>query len=81
MTVGANSRISKYWRTGMKVVYEAEVDVLRIGLSETAIEESDEAKPGTILDYAAAGNVIGIEILEASKRMPNPRSLEHMVMN
>ena len=35
----------------MKVVYDAEVDVLRILFSDAAIEESDEDKPGTILDY------------------------------
>jgi uncharacterized protein YuzE len=64
----------------MKVVYDAEVDVLRILLSDAAIEESDEEKPGTILDYDVAGNIVGIEILDASKRVVNPRSIEHVVM-
>jgi YD repeat-containing protein len=65
----------------MKVVYDAEVDVLRILFSDAAIEESDEDKPGTILDYDADGNIVGIEILDASKRMPNPRLIEHVVMS
>jgi len=64
----------------MKVVYDAEVDVLRILFSDATIEESDEEKPGTILDYDEAGNIVGLEILDASKRMANPRSLEHVVM-
>jgi len=55
------------------------VDVLRILLSDAPIEESDEDKPGVILDYDKNGNVVGLEILEASKRMTNPRSVEYAV--
>ena len=35
----------------MKIVYDQEVDVPRILFSKAAIEESDEDKPGLILDY------------------------------
>ena len=63
----------------MKVTYDPEVDVLRILLSDAPIEESDEDKPGVILDYDKAGNVVGLEILEASKRVANPRSVEYAV--
>ena len=63
----------------MKVTYDPEVDVLRILLSDSPIEESDEDKPGVILDYDKAGNVVGLEILEASKRVANPRSVEYAV--
>jgi uncharacterized protein YuzE len=61
----------------MKVKYDQEVDVLRIELSNRPVEESDEEKPGLILDYDQEGNVVSIEILNASKRMENPRSLEY----
>ena len=63
----------------MKVTYDPEVDVLRILFSSAAIEESDEDKPGVILDYDVNGNVVGMEILDASKRMENPRSVEYAV--
>ena len=63
----------------MKVTYDAEVDVLRILLSDASIEESDEDKPGVILDYDKDGNVVGLEILDASKRVGNPRSVEYAV--
>ena len=63
----------------MKITYDAEVDVLRIVFSNTPIEESDEDKPGVILDYDKDGNIVGLEILEASKRMENPRSVEYAV--
>jgi len=63
----------------MKITYDPEVDVLRIIFSEAAIEESDEEKPGIIMDYDTEGNIVGMEILDASKRMENPRSLEYVV--
>lgn len=64
----------------MKVTYDPEVDVLRIILSEAAIEESDEDKAGVILDCDKEGNVVGLEVLDASTRMANPRSVEYAVM-
>ncbi|MDQ3389196.1 MAG: DUF2283 domain-containing protein [Gemmatimonadota bacterium] len=63
----------------MKVIYDPEVDVLRIVLSRTPVAESDEDKPGVILDYDRDGNVVGLEILNASSRMENPRSVEYAV--
>ena len=41
----------------MRVTYDPEVDVLRILLSNAPIEESDEDRPGVILDYDKDGNV------------------------
>ena len=52
-----------------------EVDILRILFSNTPIEESDEDKPGVILDYDKDGNLVGREILNAAKRMENPKSI------
>jgi uncharacterized protein YuzE len=63
----------------MKVTYDPEVDVLRIVFSSTPIQESDEDKPGLILDYDKDGNIVGLEVLDASKRIENPRSLEYAV--
>jgi len=64
----------------MKVTYDAEVDVLRILFSSAPIEESDEDKPGVILDYDKDGNIVGMEILDASKRMENPQAVEYAVV-
>ena len=63
----------------MKVTYDPDVDILRILFSNAPIEESDQDKPGVILDYDKSGNIVGLEILNASKRMENPRSLEYAV--
>lgn len=63
----------------MKVTYDPEVDVLRIILRDTSIEESDEHQPGIVFDYDAKGDVVGIEILGASKRVENPRGVEYAI--
>jgi uncharacterized protein YuzE len=63
----------------MKVRYDPEVDVLRITLSDAPVDESDEDKPGVILDYDKDGNVVGLEILHASKRMGDPMSVEYAI--
>ncbi|HEX2768562.1 MAG TPA: DUF2283 domain-containing protein [Geobacteraceae bacterium] len=63
----------------MKVTYDPEVDVLRIVFSNAQIEESDEDKPDVILDYDKDGNIVGLEILDASKHMENPRSMEYAI--
>ncbi|OGP66859.1 MAG: hypothetical protein A2031_06970 [Deltaproteobacteria bacterium RBG_19FT_COMBO_43_11] len=63
----------------MKVFYDPEVDVLRILFSDHPVEESDEDKPGVIIDYDKDGNLVGFEVLEASKRIENPRALEYAV--
>lgn len=63
----------------MKVTYDAEVDVLRILLNDSPIEESDEEKPGVIIDYDKEGNLVGLEILDASTRVQNPKAVEYAV--
>jgi uncharacterized protein YuzE len=63
----------------MKIVYDPDVDVLSVLLSDAAVAESDQDKPGVILDYDAGGNMVGLEILDASKRMANPMSVEFAV--
>lgn len=57
----------------MKITYDPQVDILRIVLRDVPVEESDEHKPGVILDYDNEGNVIGLEVLNASLRVENPR--------
>jgi len=63
----------------MKITYDPEVDVMRIIFSSMPIEESDEEKPGVILDFDKDGNVVGMEILDALRRMENPRTVEYAV--
>lgn len=60
----------------MKVDYDKQTDILSVLFSGSPVEESDEVKPGIILDYDAQGNVVGMEILDASHRMENPAMVE-----
>jgi uncharacterized protein YuzE len=63
----------------MKLVYDPEVDVLSVQLSDAVVAESDQDKPGIILDYDRDGNVVSLEILDASKHMTNPLSVEYAI--
>lgn len=63
----------------MKVKYDKEVDVLYIQLSDLPIAESDEDKPGIVLDYAEDGSIVSIEILNASKKLPQPNKFEYEI--
>ena len=54
----------------MKVNIEKDADVLYMRLSDTQIHDSEEVKPGVILDYDDQDNLIGIEILWVSERVP-----------
>jgi len=53
----------------MRVRYDEEADALYIKLQEGGYHESDEIKDGFILDYDINGNIIGIEILDASTHL------------
>ena len=61
----------------MKVRYDAETDTLTLVLRSSPVHESDEDKPGVILDYDKEGNVVSIEILDASRRVEDPRKVEY----
>jgi uncharacterized protein YuzE len=63
----------------MRIQYDPDVDVLTVTFSDAPVAESDEDKPGLILDYDAGGNVVGLEILQASQRMENPRVIQYAV--
>lgn len=63
------------------MLYDSEVDVLRILFSNPPIEESDEEKPGVIFDYDQNGNLMGLEIINASQMMDNPDSVNKMYRN
>ena len=63
----------------MKVIYDRETDTLTVIFSESVVSESDEDKPGVILDYDDKGNLVSLEILDASRRVTVPSKIEYQV--
>lgn len=53
----------------MKVLYDNDVDALYIKLGEETPEGVSEITDGVNLDLTSSGQLVGIEILDASKRM------------
>ena len=65
----------------MKICYNQDVDVLTINLKQdTLVDESDESRPGVILDYDSRGELVAIEILNASKHMPDVTTMEYQIL-
>jgi YD repeat-containing protein len=61
----------------MKATHDARTDTLRIILkADAAVAASDEDMPGVILDYDAAGNLVSLEIPDASRRVTETRRIE-----
>ena len=63
----------------MKVIYDQIANTLTIIFAETPVAESDEDKPGVILDYDDKGNLVSLEILDASQRVNVPSKIEYQV--
>ena len=59
----------------MKIEYDQQADAMYIRLRAVSVAESDEVRPGVVLDFDAEGQVLGIEMLDVSKRTDNPREL------
>ena len=53
----------------MKLKIDREGDALYFRLDDSEIVESEEVRPGVILDFDAQGQMVGIEILHISERV------------
>lgn len=63
----------------MKVNYDSKTHTLTIIFTDALVAESDEAKPDVILDYDDKGNLVSLEILDASRRVSVPSKIEYQV--
>ena len=60
----------------MKVTYDRRTDTLTIELKSGSVATSDDRLEGVILDLSSAGELLSIEILEASTRVDSTSSVE-----
>lgn len=63
----------------MKVVYDPDKNILQIALVSGAIAETAQITPNLILDYNEDGQVIGLELRNASATVENPFSIAYTV--
>lgn len=61
----------------MKLKYYSDTDSLYIDLSESPSVESREVSEGVVLDYDANGNLVGIDIDNAKRKV----ALERLVIS
>ncbi len=54
----------------MRLRIDKEDDALYFRLDESAIVESEEVRPGVILDFDKEGQVVGVEFLGIKARIP-----------
>ena len=59
----------------MKIEYDPKADAMYIRLKTGTVADSDEVRPGVVLDFDAEGRVLGIEMLDVSLRTDNPREM------
>jgi uncharacterized protein YuzE len=61
----------------MRINYYPETDSLYIDLSPKTSTESREVSPGVVLDYDSDGNLVGIDVDNASSKL----DLKEFVLN
>jgi uncharacterized protein YuzE len=54
----------------MKVHFDEKADALYLRLDDSEIVDSEEVKPGIVIDFDARDQVVGIEILRLKERVP-----------
>jgi YD repeat-containing protein len=60
----------------MRVRVDQRADAVYLNLTDRPIKDSEEVADGIVLDYDAEGRLVGIEILDASKRTGLPEVLK-----
>lgn len=54
----------------MKWTYDPVADAAHMVLDDATIDESEEVTPGVIFDFDDGNRIVGIEVLNASTRLP-----------
>lgn len=54
----------------MRLHFDEKADALYLRLDESSVVESEEVRPGIVLDFDQRNQVVGIEILRVKERVP-----------
>ena len=60
----------------MRMRVDQRSDAIYLNLTDRDIKDSEEVADGVVVDYDAEGRIVGIEILDASKRTDDPAVLK-----
>jgi uncharacterized protein YuzE len=60
----------------MRVRVDQGADAVYLNLTDRPIKDSEEVADGIVVDYDAEGRIVGIEILDASKRTGDSAALK-----
>jgi uncharacterized protein YuzE len=60
----------------MRVRVDHKADAVYLNLTDAEIAESEEVADGIVVDYDAEGRIVGLEILDASRRTGDPSVLK-----
>ncbi|MBF0310942.1 MAG: DUF2283 domain-containing protein [Magnetococcales bacterium] len=64
----------------MRIRVDARSDAIYLDLTQESVESSEEVADGVILDYDANGRLVGIEVLEASKKSRDENALQRLAV-
>ena len=60
----------------MRIRVDSGADAVYLNLTDRPIKDSEEVADGIVVDYDAEGRIVGVEILDASKRTDDPTALK-----
>jgi uncharacterized protein YuzE len=60
----------------MRVRVDHAADAIYLNLTDRPIKDSAEVADGIVVDYDSQGHIVGIEILDASRRTNDPNALK-----
>ena len=63
----------------MKTSYDSETDAFYLRFTDTAVVETEEVRPGILLDFDATGRIVAIEVLDASAHLADGADLTRLV--
>jgi uncharacterized protein YuzE len=59
----------------MKITYDKQADAMYIKLNDRDVAYSEENPSGVVVDFDDNGDMVGIELLEVSKRTDSPEDM------